>query len=138
MISAAYALDVPTTTRSGFMKSSTANPSRRNSGLLTTSTRRVGACSAKIAATRAAVPTGTVLLLITIRGSVISSSFSKVATCCAVDITISRSACPSLPGGVGKQNINSSHVDTASARSIEKRIRRSRTFRSRTWSSPGS
>ena len=73
--SAAYWLEVPTTTRSGFMKSSTANPSRKNSGLLTTSTRRVGAYSAKIDATRAAVPTGTVLLLITIRGSVMSSSF---------------------------------------------------------------
>ena len=37
MTARAFSLSVPMTTRSGFMKSSTAAPSFRNSGLLTTS-----------------------------------------------------------------------------------------------------
>ena len=61
MISRALLLVVPTTTRSGFKKSSTAKPSRRNSGLETTSY-----CSFAFVATAAftssQVPTGTVLL----------------------------------------------------------------------------
>ena len=51
----------PITTRSGFMKSSTAAPCFRNSGLLTT----LNGCVVSrrmTSRTRAAVPTGTVLL----------------------------------------------------------------------------
>ncbi|MCY1558241.1 hypothetical protein D9M68_951590 [compost metagenome] len=52
---------VPTTTLSGFIKSSTATPSRKNSGLDTTS-NAVFALAAILACTFSAVPTGTVLL----------------------------------------------------------------------------
>ena len=52
---------VPITTRSGFMKSSTATPSRKNSGLETTS-KETFAFLARAWLTLAAVPTGTVLL----------------------------------------------------------------------------
>ena len=50
------------TTRSGLRKSSTATPSRRNSGLDTTSKSAVSSLSARMAWTFSAVPTGTVLL----------------------------------------------------------------------------
>ena len=53
--------EVPITTRSGFIKSSTAKPSRKNSGLETTSKATV-AFLATAACTFSAVPTGTVLL----------------------------------------------------------------------------
>ena len=52
----------PMTTRSGFMKSSTAAPCFRNSGLLTTLKGCV-VSRRTISRTRSAVPTGTVLLL---------------------------------------------------------------------------
>ena len=60
----AWSLSTPRTTRSGFMKSSTAAPSFRNSGLLH---RWKGslACCATAAPTFAAVPTGTVDLVTT-------------------------------------------------------------------------
>src|SRR5690606_21536062 len=58
----AFSLDVPTTTLSGFMKSSTATPSRKNSGLETTSTS-TNVFSLKTAFTLSAVPTGTVDLV---------------------------------------------------------------------------
>ncbi len=51
---------VPTTTRSGRMKSSMAAPSRRNSGLEATSNALPGAAAAIVARTFALVPTGTV------------------------------------------------------------------------------
>ena len=64
MIARAFASLVPTTTRSGFRKSSTAVPSFRNSGLETTATGwRV--TPAMTSSTRPAVPTGTVDLLTT-------------------------------------------------------------------------
>ena len=61
MISAARASSAPITTRSGFRKSSIAAPCLRNSGLLTT----LNGCVVSrrmMSRTRAAVPTGTVLL----------------------------------------------------------------------------
>ena len=51
----------PTTIRSGFKKSSTANPSLKNSGFETTSNSTF-ACFAIAAFTLSEVPTGTVLL----------------------------------------------------------------------------
>ena len=62
MISAARGSSAPITTRSGFMKSSTAAPCFRNSGLLTT----LNGCVVSrrtTSRTFSAVPTGTVLLL---------------------------------------------------------------------------
>ncbi len=59
MTARAGSLGDPMTTRSGLRKSSNAWPSRRNSGLDTTSVLAV-ACSARIARTFAHVPMGTV------------------------------------------------------------------------------
>ncbi len=60
--SIARSLSAPTTTLSGRMKSSTADPSRRNSGLLTTSNSMGSAWfSSTILLSLLAVPTGTVL-----------------------------------------------------------------------------
>ncbi len=63
-------LSVPTTTRSGFMKSAMAAPSLRNSGFETTSNSTAAPRFARAAVTSAltlsAVPTGTVDLVITI------------------------------------------------------------------------
>ena len=59
----AFLLLVPTTTLSGFIKSSTANPSLKNSGFETTSKSTL-ADSPITLETFSAVPTGTVLLSI--------------------------------------------------------------------------
>ena len=58
-------LRTPTTTRSGFMKSSMAAPSLRNSGLLATSIGRPGRLRHALGQARRLVPTGTVLLMTT-------------------------------------------------------------------------
>ncbi len=64
MIAMARSDDAPMTTRFGRMKSSTADPSRRNSGFETTSKATGAAWRARmISATRSPVPTGTVLLV---------------------------------------------------------------------------
>jgi len=67
IISAARGLLVPTTTRSGFMKSAMAAPSLRNSGFDTVSNsmvdRRAFRVSATASRTLSAVPTGTVDLV---------------------------------------------------------------------------
>ena len=66
IISIARVLEPPITTRSGFMKSSTAAPSFKNSGFEMTSTS--WSVLLRIAfATLSAVPTGTVLLQTTTR-----------------------------------------------------------------------
>ncbi len=62
IISAARGSSAPITTRSGFMKSSTAAPCFRNSGLLTTLKGCV-VSRRTTSRTFSAVPTGTVLLL---------------------------------------------------------------------------
>ena len=54
--------DVPITTLSGLIKSSTATPSLRNSGLETTSKNDSSKLAANLPYTLSAVPTGTVLL----------------------------------------------------------------------------
>ena len=62
-------LSVPTTTRSGFMKSAMAAPSFRNSGFDTTSkstvTPRAISVAPTVALTLSEVPTGTVDLVMT-------------------------------------------------------------------------
>ena len=90
----------PITTRSGFMKSSTAAPSLRNSGLETTAKgsvarRAVRARRRWSARTRSAVPTGTVDLSIITLKSLMRAPMLRAAasTCC-------RSAEPSSSGGV--------------------------------------
>ncbi len=85
---------VPTTTRSGFMKSSIAAPCLRNSGLLTTLNGWV-VSAAIVAWTLRAVPTGTVLLSTTTVYLFIARPTSRAtaSTCC-------RSADPSSPCGV--------------------------------------
>ena len=70
MSSRACSESVPTTTLSGFIKSSIAAPSLRNSGLEATSKRRVShplfaSALRMVIRTCSAVPTGTVLLLTT-------------------------------------------------------------------------
>ena len=84
----------PTTTRSGFMKSSTAAPCLRNSGLLTT----LNGCDVSVAmaaCTSFAVPTGTVLLSTTTVYCVMARPTAR-----ATSSTCRRSAEPSSPCGV--------------------------------------
>ena len=77
MRSAARALEVPTITRSGFMKSLIAAPSLRNSGLETvsnsTAAPRAWSDPAMARSTLSAVPTGTVDLVTTTLYSVMCS-----------------------------------------------------------------
>ena len=62
IVSEARWLSTPITTRSGWRKSPTAEPSRRNSGLDTTlNSVPFGLASSMMAATLRAVPTGAVL-----------------------------------------------------------------------------
>ena len=59
----AFSDEVPITTLSGFIKSSTATPSRKNSGLLTISNvPSIPPLLSRVCFTFSAVPTGTVLL----------------------------------------------------------------------------
>ena len=82
------------TTRSGFMKSSMAVPSLRNSGLLATSQGRP-VSSARRRVTAALVPTGTVLLSTTMASAVRWGAISATTAHKAV-----RSASPLAFGGV--------------------------------------
>src|SRR5690625_6896466 len=87
------------TTRSGFMKSSTAAPSLRNSGLDTTSNSS-SVLSEIFWVTLSAVPTGTVLLLtITLYPGYLLKRSPRFS---ATSRTKLRSAWPSAPGGVGR------------------------------------
>src|SRR5437868_10406366 len=94
-------LRTPTTTRSGFMKSSTAAPSLRNSGLLATSTQPHPLAASR-SATFALVPTGTVLLVMTTfdPGGPGGTSFSAALIASATANTAVRSASPSSDCGV--------------------------------------
>ena len=103
---------MPTTTRSGFMKSSIAAPSFKNSGLLATSqSRPVNSLSR--AWIRPQVPTGTVLLVITIAfgGSFGAIWSTTVQSAC-------RSAEPSAAGGVPMARKTCRLERTAGARSV--------------------
>ena len=96
-ISFALSDSVPITTRSGFIKSSTATPSLKNSGFETTSNKSGETFLAIAWCTSSEVPTGTVLLSIITVYSVISGPKS-LATC----KMYFKSAEPFSPGGVGK------------------------------------
>src|SRR5215213_1542395 len=91
---AAARSSAPTTTRSGFKKSSTAEPSRKNSGFETTRT----SARFRTRSTTLVEPTGTVDLLTTIDSYGSTSAISAHAAC-----TYDRSADPSSPCGVGTQ-----------------------------------
>ena len=104
--------EVPITTLSGFIKSSTATPSLKNSGLETTS-KSTFAFAATLSLTFSAVPTGTVLL------SIITVYFSNSGPKSSATFkTYLRSADPSSPGGVGNaKNITSASL-TPSANDV--------------------
>ena len=86
----------PTTTRSGFMKSSIAAPSLRNSGLLATSQSRPVCSFEPRVDLRAFVPTGTVLLVTTIGVGAAGAARCSSTTVHSAD----RSAAPSSLCGV--------------------------------------
>ena len=123
--------------RSGFMKSSTAAPSFRNSGFDTTAysicTPRATSSASIAARTASAVPTGTVLLSTTTLWSVIRRPMSRAAasTCC-------RSAEPSSSAGVPTAMNCSVPCATARATSVVKCSRPAVTLRSTMTPSPGS
>ena len=96
----------PTTTRSGFMKSSIAAPSLRNSGLLATSHVAAGQLLAAGAQISALVPTGTVLLMTTMASGAQVRGDRVDRRPTALD----RSAAPSSPCGVPTARKTSSAV----------------------------
>ncbi len=129
---AASSESTPTTTRSGFMKSSTAAPSLRNSGFEHT-WNAVWVWRAISTRTRSAVPTGTVLLVMTIFGA---RKFSPMVR--ATASTWRRSADPSSSGGVPTAMNTTSARRTASPTSAVNCSRPSRWLRDTRGSSPGS
>jgi len=102
----------PRITRSGFMKSSTAAPSFRNSGFEQT-WNGVLVCLATSARTFSAVPTGTVLLVITVFELFICWPIVRAtaSTCC-------KSAEPSSSGGVPTAMITMSERSIAAPTSV--------------------
>jgi len=97
----------PTTTRSGFMKSSIAAPCFRNSGLLTTLKGWV-VSRRSTSRTFSEVPTGTVLLVTSTERAAMWG-----ATVAAAVVTWSRSASPFSSGGV--PTVRKTALDAAAA-----------------------
>ena len=133
----ARSLREPITTRSGRRKSSTANPSRRNSGLETTSNANFESrCFRMAASTFSLVPTGTVLLS-TITLCPAPALFARTSRSgprrrgC-----IWRSADPSSSGGVGRHRNTTCDLSTADSRSPENSIRSFFRLRRKISSSP--
>jgi hypothetical protein len=129
---AASGESTPTTTRSGFMKSSTAAPSFRNSGLEQT-WKGVFVSLAICARTFLAVPTGTVLFVTTT-----FVSFMCRPIVVATASTCFRSADPSSSGGVPTAMKTTSARSTAAPTSVVNASRPSRWLRTTIGSSPGS
>jgi hypothetical protein len=130
-------VSTPRTMRSGRMKSSTAAPSFRNSGLLTTeklaSTPRRVISSCSTAATFWPVPTGTVdLSTTTLKPSMCWPMLRAAAS------TYCRSALPSSPGGVPTAMNSTSPWATAAATSVVNSMRPASTLASIRPFSPGS
>lgn len=94
----------PTTIRSGRRKSATERPSRRNSGLLTTSIRPqpIESCSVR------ALPGGTVDFTASTTGPAITRAMRR-----DTDVTLARSGAPSRPEGVGRQRTTTPHEVSA-------------------------
>ncbi len=103
---AASRSSAPTTTRSGLSESATAVPSRRNSGLETTTT----SARPTTRSTSPTVPTGTVDLFTMIAPSARCGAISAAAA-----VTLDRSAEPSSAWGVSTQRKTNSAPSTASA-----------------------
>ena len=124
----------PRTTRSGNMKSPMADPSRRNSGLLTTEMETAGLYFSTMLWTRSPEPMGTVLLLMMMHRWVITSAMD-----CAAARTYFRSAAPpSSPVGVGTaMKMNSAEL-APSSYDVVKCSLPAATFRSTISASPGS
>ncbi len=83
------------------MKSSTANPSLKNSGFDTTS-KLLKPCFSRISVTDLEVPTGTVLLFTITLNSSSPCSFNILPILSATPNTCCKSAEPSSPCGVGR------------------------------------
>jgi hypothetical protein len=132
MIRRAFSVRAPTTTRSGFWKSSSAAPSLRNSGLETTSTSTL-AFRVTSSCTRSLVPTGTVLFST-------SSVWWRAAraTSSQASITWRSSASPWSPSGVPTATNTTRARPTAAARSVVNRSLPSLRLRPRSSSRPGS
>ena len=117
--SRARSLSMPTTTRSGDMKSLMAAPSLRNSGLEATSkgmsTPRRPSSSRMAALTLRAVPTGTVDLVTSMVYFLMLRPNSR-----ATSSTYWRSAEPSSSGGVPTAENTTSTSSITDARSVEK------------------
>ncbi len=114
------------------MKSSTAAPSFRNSGLLTTSQ----GCAVRAARRWASwwlVPTGTVLLMTMVFDPVRAAAMASPTA-----QTLARSAPPSAPCGVPTAMKTIWAAARPPARSVVKRNRPSRTFRWTNSNRPGS
>ena len=123
---------VPITTRSGFIKSSTATPSRKNSGLETTS-KSTFACLAIAECTFSDVPTGTVLLSMITAYS--DRSGPKSSATCKMYF---KSAEPSAPGGVGRARKMTFAPAIPSCKEVVKSRRPSSVFLLNKSSKPGS
>jgi len=125
--------------RSGRVKSSTAAPSFRNSGLETTEKggaalrKRTSNSAWMVAVTLSAVPTGTVDLSTTTLLSVMWRPMLRAAAS-----TYCRSALPSSSGGVPTAMNYTLPCATLAATSVEKVRRPASTFRSITSFRPGS
>ena len=137
MAEAVFSEDVPTMTRSGFMKSETASPSLRNSGFDTTSKAMSSPRAARAAATssrtRSAVPTGTVDLSTTMSGPRMCSPIWR-----ATPSTKERSQEPSGREGVPTVMKANSASSNPSARLVVNRRRPSCRLRLTRSSRPGS
>ena len=133
----ARSLSMPTTTRSGDMKSLMAAPSFRNSGFEATSNGilqpRLSISSRITALTFCAVPTGTVLL---VTSTVYFLMLRPNAR--ATSSTYFRSAEPSSSGGVPTAEKTTSTLSRQSVNSVVKCRRPSSTLRLTSSSSPGS
>ena len=80
MTSRAHSTSLPTTMRSGRLKSPMAAPSRKNSGFDTTANSSCGLVSRMMRSTSSPVPTGTVdFVTTTVRGSMALASSSAAA-----------------------------------------------------------
>ena len=127
----------PRMMRSGRMKSSTAAPSLRNSGLDTTQNAwfapRLASSSATAARTLSAVPTGTVDLFTITRSPLMWRPMARAAasTCC-------RSAEPSSSDGVPTAMSCNSPCAPPAAASVVNRSRPAARLRATMASSPGS
>ena len=133
-----FSFEVPTTTLSGFIKSSTAIPSLRNSGFEATSNSKSGAYFLTAARTLSEVPTGTVLLSTSILNPISGLSLKNFPRSSATPNTYFKSALPSPSCGVGRHKNKISEFRIALCRFVVKVRRPYLIFLSKRISRPGS